>query len=296
MQIGIVEETQPKDFDAGLSVRVNGGNRERRRLLEDDAPDGFNFHFTRTSHDHEPGEGVRHPRHNHTFQQIRYVEKGRSDVTPGQYIEEGEIGYFPRGAYYGPQERERGTAGLGVQFGFNGEHQRGPYWESRRAEALQRLNERGRIEEGRYIWTDPETGEVKTRDAVDALYDERYQMLKGKPLVIPPAGYEAPIIMHPKAFSYFQAGPGVEVKHLGQFYDQPGPNGDVRISMVRLDGGVYPLEADRPFIAFTVQPGLEVEGRVYPDRTAVYSPRGEDGLISGKGGLEVIIYRFPRLD
>jgi hypothetical protein len=66
--------------------------------------------------------------------------------------------------------------------------------------------------------------------------------------------------------------------------------------VVRLDCGVYPLDADRPFIAFTLSPGLVVDGRVCPERTSVYSPRGEDGLISGEGGIEVIVYRFPRLD
>ncbi len=296
MQLGIVEETQPKDPFVGMHIRDGGANRDVRRLLEDDAPDGFNFHFSRVVHRDEGEAAFSTPRHNHTFQQIRFVEHGRANVAPGEDIEEGDIGFFPRGAYYGPQSREKDTTVLVVQYGFNGEHQRGHYWESKRAATLERLNERGRIEKGRYIWTDKDTGETKTRDAVDALYDERYQMLKGKPLVIPPAGYEAPILMHPKAFSYFQAGPGVEVKHLGQFFDQPGPNGDMRISMVRLNGGVYPLDADRPYVAFTMSPGLVVDGRVCPEKTSVYSPRGDEGLISGEGGIEVIVYRFPRLD
>jgi hypothetical protein len=294
MQIGIVEETQPRDQNGGLHVRKGGVGREIRRLLEDDAPDGFNFWFARSVN--HGGEGAfESPRHKHTFQQIKFAESGAIDVTPGQYIETGGIGYFPRGAYYGPQRRED-CVSLVVQYGFNGEHQRGHYWEDRRAEALERLNARGRIVDGVFIETDPDTGETKTRDSMDALYDERYQMLKSKPLTIPPPAYDAPILMHPSAFTYFEFGPGVELKYLGRFFDQAGPNGDVTISMLRLTGGTYALRADRPQIAWAVSPGLKVEGRTCPELTSIYSPRGEEGLVAGDDGIEVYMIEFPRLD
>ena len=76
---------------------------------------------------HKVDHVYRTPRHNHTFQQIKFTESGRADVTPGEYIEEGDIGYFPRGAYYGPQAREKDTTTIACQFGFNGEHQRGHF-------------------------------------------------------------------------------------------------------------------------------------------------------------------------
>ncbi len=296
MQLGIIEETQNADQNAGLHVREGGANRDTRRLLQDEAPDGFNFWFVRVAHNDEGDEAFSTPRHKHTFQQIKFVEKGRVDITPGVYLEEGDIGFSPRGAYYGPQSREKGPVTLGIQYGFNGEHQRGYYWEDARPATIAKLKENGKIEGGRYIYTDTETGETKTRDAVDALYDERYQMLKGKPLVIPPPLYEAPIIMHSRNASYFQAGPGLEMKYLGRFFDQPGPNGDVTIMMVKLTGGVFALRADRPQVAFALGEGLVVDGRTCPGGTAVYSPRGEDGHISAEGGVEVYIFEFPRLD
>ena len=200
----------------------------------DDAPDGFNFWLARTVQNDEGDDAFQSPRHKHTFQQIKFAERGAIDVSPGQYIQQGELGYFPKGAYYGPQHREKGLTSIVCQYGFNGEHQRGDYWESRRGEVLERLKARGTFEDGLFLERNPDSGEVMTRDSVDALYDERYRLLKGKPLVIPEPTYDAPILIHPTNSHYYDAAPGVEVKQLGRFFDQPGPDGDVRLSMVRL--------------------------------------------------------------
>ena len=295
MEIAVVDEVQTQDSTM-MGEPVRTGAFKLKRLFDDDAPDGFNFWFCRSNHVEGEGEAHQTPRHHHTFAQIKFTEKGANNVCPGQDIGEGDIGYFPRGTYYGPQVKSTCTT-FTVQFGFNGEHQRGARWEDRRGEALQRLKARGEIRDGLYIETDPATGETRVRDSVEALYDERHRMVKGTGLSIGPEGYETPIIMHPKAFPYFQAGPGVELKHLGQFYDQPGPNGDVRISMVRLsDGGSYTLRADRPHLAWSVSEGLELDGRSYPALTCVYSPRGDEGRLSGADGVEAYVLEFPRLD
>jgi hypothetical protein len=296
MQVSVVDEFKSSDPNKGLHVRDGGANRDFRVLLQDDAPDGFNFWAGRTVQNDEGDDAFVSPRHKHTFQQIKFCEKGALDVTPGQYIHEGDLGFFPKGAYYGPQSREKGLTSIVCQYGFNGEHQRGEYWDSRRAEVLERLKARGRIEKGIFIERDPVTGETKTRDSVDALYDERYQLLKGVPLKIPEPIYDAPILIHPGNSRYYQAAPGVEMKQLGRFFDQPGPNGDVSISVVRLSGGALDLRADRPQIAWTLGAGLKAGDRVCPGAAAIYSPRGEQGQISGDNGLEVFVVEFPRLD
>lgn len=296
MQIGLVEDTQALDANSPDRVRNGAANREFKKLLVDDAPDGFNFWLFRSSHKDVGDDGFRAPRHNHTFQQIQFMEEGERDWAPGQYINQGEIAYMPRGTYYGPQHVTSPMIAWGIQYGFNGEQQRGDFWESKRPEAMERLRARGKIENGLFIETDPETGKVTSRDAMDALYDERYFMVHGKHLVIPPARYEMPIIMRPQNFVYYEIAPGVEVKQLGRFFDQDGPNGDVSMAVVRLTGGVYTLRADRPQAAWAVAAGLEADGKVLPERAAVYSPRGEEARIGGKDGLEVIVVEFPRLD
>ena len=294
MKIAVIDEV-PTQESAAMGNPVRAGSFGIKRLFDDDAPDGFNFWFARS--EHRGGEDAHAtPRHHHTFAQIKFTEKGASNITPGQDLEEGDIGYFPRAAFYGPQVKSPCTT-LTVQFGFNGEHQRGKAWEDHRDEALKRLRDRGTIENGLFVEVDPATGEKTVRDSVDALYDERHRMLKGTPLVIGDEGYEAPILMHPKAFPYFEVSPGVELKHLGRFYDQPGPNGDVGISMVKLsDGGTFTLRADRPQIAWAMAAGLEIDGKAYPALTALYSPRGEEGALASKNGVEVYVLEFPRLN
>lgn len=294
MKITVAEEIEERDQNAGLHVRKGSANV--KRLLDDDAPDGLNFWFVRADHVHEGEAAFGTPRHHHTFQQIKMTERGRSDIGLGNYVEAGDIGYFPRGAYYGPQQKESCTI-LALQYGFNGEHQRGPAWEEHREEAFKRITQRGKIENGLFTEVDPVTGTETVRDSVEVLYEERYKMLTGKDLVLGAQGYENPIVMHPAAFPYFTAGRGVELKHLGRFFDQPGPNGDVRLSMARLsDGGEFVLSGERAQVAWTLTPGLSIDGRSYPKLTFIHSPRGEEAKLVGSNGVELYLVEFPRLD
>ncbi len=294
MKVVVAGGVSVRDQNSGLHVRT--GNIDTQRLLEDDAPDGLNFWLVRNTFANTSDEAFKTPRHHHPFAQIKFVEKGSSNFAPGQYVGEGEIGYFPRAAWYGPQEKDHCTS-FSMQFGFDGQHQRGARWEARRGEVMERLKSRGRVEGGLYYETDSESGETMVRDSVEALYDERMRLVMGEPLVVEPEAYDAPILMHPAAFPFFQVAAGVELKHLGRFYDQPGPNGDVRIDVVRLnEGGSYALRSDRAQLAWALKAGLTVDGESYPELTSLYSPRGEEGRIGGVGGVEAYVVEFPRLD
>ena len=146
MQIGIVEEIEPKlPFD-GQSMRKTAPNVEFRRLLGDDAPDGFNFWFNHVTNKDVGGDGFQAPRHNHTFQQFRYVQEGEMNIGPDQYLRAGDISYAGRGTWYGPQRLDTPSITMGVQYGYNGEFQQGPLWENAREPALKRLNARGKFE------------------------------------------------------------------------------------------------------------------------------------------------------
>ncbi len=292
MKVVVAGDVSVRDQNNGLHLRT--GSIDSQRLLEDDAPDGLNFWFVRNTFAETSEQAFKTPRHRHPFAQIKFVEKGSSNVYPGKDIGQGELAYFPRAAYYGPQEKES-CISIGMQFGFHGQHQRGPRWEERRSEAMERLRARGRFESGLFFETNAETGETSQRDSIEALYDERMRLVLGSSLSIEPQAYEAPILMHPSAFPYYEAGPGAELKHLGRFYDHPGPAGDVGISMARLNGGDYALSADRAQLAWTVEPGLKIEGRTHPGLTCLYSPLGEEERLSGEGGVEVYVVEFPRL-
>ena len=272
MKIAVVSEVPVDQKNIGSSVR--SGETIRQSLVADDTPDGLNFTVNRTQW--LPGASAnRTPRHHHTFQQIRWAESGSVNFGPGQNIEAGDIAYFPRGTWYGPQERDQGVTTT-FQFGFNGEKQHGsPFWKKYQAPAMERLSARGRFEEGVYLEADPVSGKTVEKDSVQALYEEQYLAHTGQKLVVPPERYSAPILMHPRAFNYYQSAPGVQRKNLGNFYDHPGANGDLRLSMLRLsEGGTYTLDASRAQVAWSIHPGLMVEARIYPAMTYIYSPLG----------------------
>ena len=89
-------------------------------LAGDDPASPGNFRFTLGRQDVERFEM---PRHRHTFDQIRLPLVGDMNVGEQGILHEGEIGYFPEGVTYGPQDDPLGDAKLGerlclvLQFG-----------------------------------------------------------------------------------------------------------------------------------------------------------------------------------
>jgi hypothetical protein len=275
-------------------TEVRDGATIRQILLAGDTPEGINFRLFRSQY--QSGENAfESPRHHHAFQQIRWAESGAVNYGPDMNIPEGDIAYFPRGTYYGPQRKDAGI-GLLLQFGFDGEHQSGPRWDAIREEAIKKLKARGTVQHGVFTETDPHTGQTHERDAALALYEQRYIMQFNKPFPVPVERYETPILMHAGSFEYFQLAPGVEMKQLGHFFDHPGRQGDVRISMIRLSGGAHRLGIERSQVGWAKSPGLQINGRLLPEMSCFYGSSGEELTISGANGVEVFLVEFPRLD
>ena len=289
----------PTSTKSGSSLRKGG--TVRQNLLADNTVDGLNFRFIRSQY--QGGEDAfESPKHHHSFQQVRFTEYGSVNYAPGRDIPQGDIAYFPRGAYYGPQRKDHGV-GLLLQFGFYGEHQAGPEWTQHRAGALERLNLRGRFEGGIYYERDESTGQENPRDAVQAQYEEQYLAKMGKPFSIPSERYAEPILMHVAAFSYYPLGEGIRIKQLGHFFDHPGPNADIRISMIELSNGAsFDFGPDRAQIAWTLDAGLHVLNRTYGKSTCLYSPREEtlsvcaDTKAAERKVIEVYVLELPSLE
>src|SRR4029078_7323475 len=58
-------------------------------------------------------EGFSTPRHRHTFDQIRYTLTEIQSTAYGD-LAPGECGYFPEGAYYGPQKQDGESLGFAL--------------------------------------------------------------------------------------------------------------------------------------------------------------------------------------
>jgi hypothetical protein len=280
----------------GEQPTIRGIKVSIKHIFEDDAPDGLNFRMVRSDFLNSEAAYTT-PRHHHVFQQIRWAEVGTLNYAPGQDLQEGDVAYFPRAAYYGPQQKDSGIS-VAVQFGLNGECQyAGARNKKERAAASERLKSRGTSEEGVYTDVDPDTGSTRVRDSVQAIDEEQFEAVTGKKFTFPPAGYESAILMHASAFEYYEESDGVEIKRLGNFYDHGAPNGDVRLSMIRLSNNAdFTFGDDRAQIAWTKTPGLKIDGTVHPELTFLYIPRGEAATVSSEGSVEVNVLEFPRLD
>ena len=295
MDVVVAQDVATQAQDKGSDSALRPGGVLRQMLLHDNAPDGLSFKFFRSRY--QPGDkAFTSPRHRHAFQQLRWTESGEINYGPDQYIRAREMAYFPRGAYYGPQMKDTGV-GLLLQLGFDDEHQYGGVWAKFREGAIKRLKENGAFQDGVYVDTDPDTGDRRERDSGQALYEEQYEARTGKRFIVPAAGYETPILLHPDAFEYYPAASGLEIKNLGHFFDHPGPNADIRLSVLRLSpGATYTFGPDRAQLAWTTDAGLIVEDRSYPELTYLYSPRDEKADITTAATAEVFVVDLPRPD
>ena len=278
---------------ARVQGKVRHGVISGELLVGDTASDGLDFRMA-ISWTGKGDDAFTTARHRHSFQQVRWAVTGAANFAPDQDIPEGDVGYFPRGAYYGPQ-RQDGEEVMLLQFGFGNEHIGGRDSQRRGEEALAKIAARGGKLEGDVIVdVDPETGKIRRRDVVTALYEE----MTGGAYTIDPSGYGAPVVMHPRSFEYFDVAGGARMKRLGCFFDHPGLNADLRLSIVRLrENSSFALGADRAQVAWSRQAGLVVNGgAAQPELAAVYSPRGETVTLASNGDIEIHLVEFPRLD
>lgn len=277
------------DVAARPMATTRTGYTPRQFLLAGETDDGMSFRIVRSQY--LPGDDAfTTPRHSHPFQQIRWAEVGSLNYAPECYIPEGDIAYFPRDAHYGPQHRDDGI-GVTLQFGFGDELLGGKAGIQVHEEGVKALLQEGRIEESMFIDVDPETGAERRRYAPEVIA-ERFT---AKKFERKPAGYDVPVLMHTKAFPYFDARDGVETRNLGRFFDHAGSQADVRMSMLRLSpqaGGSF--TEDRTQVAWTLSGGLEVNGRQYPEGTYIHVPLRERLDFTASAQVEMIVVELPR--
>jgi hypothetical protein len=245
-------------------------------LLTGEAGGGVNYTLALTLY----GQGektFRTPRHHHTFEQIRFAITGDSNYARGKDIPEGWVGFFPEGAFYGPQTVEGGEILL-LQYG------PGYLTEEQKRRGQEEMTAAGTFHDGIYTTTDPRTGKPHNQDAVEALWEH----IHGEPLRYPSPRYPEPILMNPDAFQWVSRRPGVQERPLGRFGER-----DVCISFVRLEGGQYPLTDERSQLAFTTSGRTVVNGETCPARSALWSEVGEQTALGADSTAEALVIGLP---
>ncbi|MCB1340147.1 MAG: hypothetical protein KDK24_03580 [Pseudooceanicola sp.] len=239
----------------------------------EDAPENYTLMMSRQGAFYSPA-------HKHNFDQFRFAVSGDFSIGRGATLREGQLGYFPEGTPYGPQDDGEGQRELLVlQFG--GTSGQGYLSQQQLRAATGALSAEGEFADGHFV----RTGETHKKDAFEAVWEHHNR----RPMEYPPARYKTPVMMTPSHFGWTETGvQGVRRKPLGTFTER-----QTRAEMVQADAGTtcaFPAED-----AFRLIYALSGTGTGWEARTAFALEPGESGSIGVEAAAEFIVFVLPRL-
>jgi len=275
MQIAQGDET-PIVCD-GAGVRT--GKVGKQFLLFGDPASPGNFKFGLF---HQYGSFFS-PRHRHNFCQFRVQLEGLCEYGLSGKMTPGTIGYFPEGAYYGPQGPDEGdTYTATLQFG--GPSGSGLPTPEQTAAAKQELLKTGFFKEG-VFHRNPDVPGRRNMDGFEAVWEQ----LNGRPLVYPEPQYAAPVMMFPDNYRWMPAAEasGVEEKLMGIFGDCQIP-----CALYRLQPGAAFTAQGRGIFMVLSGHGA-VEGDTFRRFTSVYLDTGETTRFTADEVSEILLLGMP---
>ncbi len=264
----------------GNQLRHRKGRILIKRLIEGESgsTENYGLHIGRESAEFFS------PRHRHPWDQIRYCVSGRVPIGPGKTIDAGEIGYFPEGLHYGPQEGPERTV-MVLQFG--GASGKGYLNRDDVNRAYDELGELGRFENG--VFHRNLGGGKRNLDGYEAIW----RHLTGAPLVFPSPRYSEPVIMKPAHFSWRRSSTsGTEQKDLGRFSDR-----GTEVTVYRLATGkrsVLPGK-DHLRVVFVMKGRGKCGRKSYLRHTAIEFAPGETAAFAPEACTELLCMTIPSL-
>jgi len=222
------------------------------------------------------------PRHRHNFDQFRFQIEGDADFDRNGTMLPDSIGYFPEGAYYGPQSSTGSNVVAVVQFG-------GPsgsgYLSQRQVDAAyEEMKKFGVFDKGVFRRNEDAPGK-RTMDSFQATWEHANQ----RPMVYPKPQYADPILMNPAHFRWMPlpGANGVEVKTLGAFTDC-----QIRCARYRVAAGSSFTGSGRGLFLVLSGKG-SVEGEPARRYTAAYLADGEQATFQAEETLEIQLLGLP---
>jgi hypothetical protein len=274
MQI-VQGDEMPLDNEAS---NVRGGELKKWPFLvgEPGTPGNFKFGLF-----HQSGDFYS-PRHRHNFDQFRFQIDGECDFDRNGKMRPGVLGYFPEGAYYGPQTSKEANLVAVVQFG-------GPsgsgYLSQREVDAaFSEMKKLGTFDQGIYRRNDGVAGK-KNMDSFQAVWE----FANRRPIIFPKPQYADPILINADAFRWQKlAGvPGVEEKALGTFTDC-----NIRCGRYKLSPGAsYPAKGRGLFLVLSGKGS--VEGVAMRRYTTAYLKDGERATFKADETAEILLLGLP---
>ncbi len=196
-------------------------------------------------------------------------------------IDAGEVGYFPEGVHYGPQEGDSDRLVLVVQFG--GASGQGYLGYDQVKVGQQELLSEGTFERGVFKRKPGSKGR-KNQDGYEAVW----QHVMGHPVTYSPPRFKGPVVMQPHNYTWVECegAKGVRRKPLGSFSER-----NVGIEFQSIDEGVS-LELvpskDRRLIFFTSGKGVP-----YKRHTAMSLEPGEGFTLKALTPSELLLITLP---
>ena len=262
----------------GEASAVRGGTLQKWLYLvgETGTPGNFKFGLFRQTGDFYS------PRHRHNFDQFRFQIEGECDFERTGRMKPGVLGYFPEGAYYGPQTSNGPNLAAVVQFG--GPSGCGFLAQRQVDKAYQEMKKFGTFDQGVYRRHEGVPGKP-AMDSFQAVWEHANQ----RPMVYPKPQYADPILMNPEAFRWLPlaGAPGVEEKALGTFTDC-----NIRCGRYKLSAGASFNARGRGLFLALSGTGT-AEGGPLRRYTAAYVRDGEQAVFTAQTSVELLMLGLP---
>ena len=267
------------------SQTVRSGTLEKRYMFQGDGGPG-NFIFILA---YQTGDFLS-PRHHHNFDQWRYQIEGDCSFDKNGKMTPGTLGYFPEGAYYGPQSSVVPKVVAVVQFGGpsgNGYLSPDQLYGSHAA-----LKEYGHFEKGVFYRKDglPPTPGVTNRKTLDS-FQASWEFANKRPMVYPKPQYADPILMDGENYRWMpvDGAPGVEEQAYGTFTDCA-----IRAATYRLAPGSSFRATGRGLYLVLSGRG-SVGGNAYRALSGVYLDSGENATFAAEEPSEILLMGLPEV-
>ncbi len=238
------------------------------------AADNYVFVLARESKDYYS------PRHRHAWDQVRYCLEGSIPIGRDLSVDTGEVGYFPEGVPYGPQEGGTDRIVLLLQFG--GASGLGFLSVRQLREAREALLAQGAFEGGVFRRTSGDG--PKNQDAYEALW----RHVTGQPIRYPKPRFKTPLVMRPDGFDWreVEGASGVRQRALGRFTDR-----GLMLDVYGLESGatIDLGAADALRLVFVKAGDVQSGGVACEPFTAIRTVQGEAARFTATSAAELFV-------
>lgn len=267
-------------WERGLEHR--GGTFHFRRLLEGNSPALDNFQLSLG----RPGGDFYSPRHHHNFEQVRFQLDGELDFARDGKMKAGMVGYFPEGAFYGPQSQDPDTQPMTIVLQCGGASGSGYLSRAEIKAGMEELKAEGEFKDGVFRRFKDVPGK-RNMDGYQAIWER----VNKRPMVYPKPRYSRPFMMDPANYVWVpvEGAPGVSEKLLGVFTERRTEAG-----FLRLAAGASHEVAGRTILVVLNGSG-SVADAPFRHLTTIFLERGERVRFTAREASEMLRLGLPDL-